>query len=120
MRRVVSGAIYTAADRGYIPDDHRQAVFVDIGQHQARLVEGADQVLAPRRIDRRLAADRGIHLRQQGRRNLNEVDAAHVERRRQAGQVAHDTAAQGHDHVLAVQPGLKQPVQHELQLGEGL
>src|SRR6185312_7043257 len=32
----------------------------DVGEHQARLVEGADQILALPRVDAGLAADRGI------------------------------------------------------------
>jgi len=36
-----------------------------IGEHQLRLVEGADEILAMRRIDAGLAADGGIDLRQQ-------------------------------------------------------
>ena len=37
----------------------------DVGQHQRGLMKGADEVLAMRRIDRGLAADRGIDLREQ-------------------------------------------------------
>ena len=49
---------------------------LDVRQHQARLVEQADQVLALRRVDAGLAAHRAIHLRQQGRRHLHEIEAA--------------------------------------------
>ena len=55
-----------------------------VGQHQARLVEGADQVLAVRRVDAGLAADRGIDLGQQGGRDLDEVDAAQRDRARRS------------------------------------
>jgi hypothetical protein len=44
---------------------------VRIGQHEARLVESADHVLAQRVVDGGLASDRGVHLRQQGRGNLD-------------------------------------------------
>ncbi len=73
----------------------RQAVeHVQVGQHQPRLVEGADQVLAARRIDRGLAADRGVDLGQQGGRDLHEVDAALVDRGREAGEIADHAAAE--------------------------
>lgn len=75
---------------------------VDVGQDQPRLVEGADEVLAARGVDGRLAADRTVDLGQKGRGDLNEVDAAHIESRRQTGEVADHAAAQGHDHILAV------------------
>ena len=44
-------------------------------------MEGADQVLAERRIDRRLAADAGIDLREQAGRDLHIIDAAPQRRR---------------------------------------
>ena len=55
-----------------------------VGEHQRRLVEGADQVLAERRIDRRLAADAGIDLGEQGRRDLHEAHAAPQRSRRRS------------------------------------
>ena len=39
-------------------------------------MEDADEVLALRRVDAGLAADRAIDLREQGRRNLDEANAA--------------------------------------------
>ena len=73
-----------------------------VGDHGARLVEGADHVLAQRVVDARLAADGGIDLRQQGGGHLHEADAAHVAGRRIAGQVADHAAAQRHQGGLAV------------------
>jgi hypothetical protein len=49
---------------------------IGIGQHQFRLMEGPDHVLAERMIDRCLAAHRRINLRQQSRRDLDEGHAA--------------------------------------------
>jgi hypothetical protein len=68
-----------------------------IHQHQARLMEGADQVLGPGMIHRGLAPDRGVHLAQQRGRHLHEVDAAHVGSGDEAREVAHRAAAQ-RDH----------------------
>ncbi len=93
---------------------------VGIGEHQARLVEGADKVLALRRIDASLAADGGIHLRQQRRRDLHEANTAAQDRRRKSGEVADDAAAQRHDEITALQAQLKQALAQGLQLVEAL
>ena len=71
-------------------------------------MEGADQVLAVRRVDAGLAADRGIDLRQQRRRDLHEVHAAPGDRGGEAGEVADDAAAERDDEVAALEPGLEQ------------
>jgi stage V sporulation protein SpoVS len=63
----VAGAHLATIERG----EH-----VEIGEHQFGLVNEADEVLAFRRIDRGFAADAGIDLREQCRRDLHEVDAA--------------------------------------------
>ena len=47
-----------------------------IGQHEAGLMEGADQVFAVRGIDARLAANRAIDLGQKRCRDLYETHAA--------------------------------------------
>ena len=65
-----------------------------IGDDAQRLVKRADHVLAARVVDRRLATDRRVDLRQQRRRQLDERHAALVARRRETGHVADDTAAQ--------------------------
>jgi len=64
-------------------------------------MKGTDQVLAIACVDASLAADRGIHLRQQRRRHLNEVDTAQHRSRDIAGQVTHDPTAEGKQHVPA-------------------
>ncbi len=53
-------------------------------------------------IHARLAADRGIHLREHGGRNLHQLDAAHVERCEQSADVADHSAAQRDHHRFAV------------------
>jgi hypothetical protein len=68
-------------------------------------VEGADQVLAVRRVDAGLAADRGIDLRQQGGGDLHEAHAAAHGRRREARQVPDDAAAERHHEVAALDAG---------------
>ena len=66
-------------------------------------MEGADEVLAARVVDGDLAAHGSVDLREEGRRHLNHRQAAHERRSREAGQVAHDAAADGHDRRVAVQ-----------------
>ncbi len=70
-------------------------------------------------VDRRLAADRGIDLRQDRGRDLNEVDPAHIDGAGKAGQVADDAAAQRDDHVLAVEACVQHGVENEFQAVEG-
>ncbi len=65
-----------------------------VGQHQDRLMESADQILAVGGIDRGLAADRGIDLRQQRGRDLHVIEAAPRHRGGEAGEIADDAAAQ--------------------------
>ena len=84
---------------------------VGIRQHQARLMEGANQVLAMAGVDRGLATDRAIDLAQQRRRHLHIVDAAQQNRRQKAAQVPHHAAAQRYQKALAVQPGVQAQVQ---------
>ena len=72
---------------------------VGVREHHARLVEGADHVLAERMVDRGLAADRGVDLREQRRRDLDERHAALIDGRGEAGEVADDAAAQRDDRA---------------------
>ena len=65
-------------------------------------MERADQVLAVRRIDAGLAADRGIDLRQQRGRHLHEIDAAPHDRRGKAGEIADHAAAERDHEIVAL------------------
>ena len=67
-----------------------------------RLMKRAEQVLALRRIDAGLAADGGIHLRQQRGRHLHEIDAAAQDRRRETGEIADHAAAERDDEIVAL------------------
>src|SRR5882762_8012242 len=58
-------------------------------------MEGADEVLRLWMIDRRLAAARGIDHGEDGRGKLDEVDAAHVGRGDEPGDIAHGSAPEG-------------------------
>ena len=78
-------------------------------------MKGADQVLALRQVDAGLAADRGIHLREQARRHLHEAHAAAQNRGGKAGEVAHHAAAEGNHDVAALHAELEQSL---AKLGE--
>ena len=71
-----------------------------VGEHQLRLMEGADEILAAAGVDAGLAADGGIDLRQQRRRHLHDAHAAPDDRRCEAGEVADDAAAERDDDVV--------------------
>ena len=74
-----------------------------IAEDKTGLMKGADQVLAGFEIDADFAADRAVHLRQQGGGHLHERDAAQINRGDKSGQIAHDAAAQGDDEGFAFQ-----------------
>ena len=84
-----------------------------VRQHQARLVERADVVLAGAEVHGDLAADGRVHLGEQRRRHLHEADAALVGGRHEPGQVADHAAAEGDQRVAAPQPAV---VQHAVEL----
>ncbi len=83
-------------------------------------MEGADQVLALGRVDRGLAAHRGVDLGQKGGGDLDEIDAALVDRRREAREVADHPAAEGHDQVAAVELEIQQAAGQLGEMGEAL
>ena len=87
---------------------------VGIRDHAQRLVEGAHEVLATRVIDARLAADGRIHLGEQGRRHLDEIDAALIDRRGEAGDVADDAAAKRHHDAVPAEAVIHQRVENDL------
>ncbi len=86
-----------------------------VGQHCARLVERADQVLALARIDPGLAAHGAVHLGEQRGRHLHERQAAQRGGGREAGEVAHHAAAERDHRGLPLHPRFQHPVDHVLQ-----
>src|SRR6056297_4314571 len=90
-----------------------------IGEHQARLVEGADQILALRRVDPGLAADGGIDLGEQARRHLNEADAAPHDRGGESGEITHHTAAERDHEIPALDARIENGAADMLQRREG-
>ena len=78
-----------------------------IGEHDLGLTERADQVFDARKVHRGLSADGGIHLREEGRRDLNAVDAPHIERGGKSADIPHDAAAQRDEACAAVKLRLR-------------
>ena len=91
-----------------------------VDQHQAGLVEAADQILAGARVDRGLAADRAVDLRQQGGGQLHEMAAALQDGRRKADQVADHAAAQRDYMVATLDLQRQQRVEQFLQMAPAL
>ena len=73
-----------------------------VGNNQNRLMESADKILAVAGIDGGLAADRGIHLRQQCGRHLDIIKSAPHHRRGESGEIADDAAAERDDEIAAL------------------
>src|SRR3546814_6439268 len=84
-----------------------------VDQDRRRLVEGADEVLAPRGVDGGLPADRRIDLREQGGRYLHISAAALEDRGCAARQVADHAAAESHTLIGALDTKLNQPRSEE-------
>ena len=84
-----------------------------VGDYYARLPKGAGQVLAGSQVDGGLAAHRRIHHGEQTRGDLHKLAAAHVGGGHKARHVAHDAAAECHNHVGA----RKLVLGHKLQNG---
>ena len=80
----------------------------------------AEQVLALRRVDAGLAADRGIDLRQQRGRHLHEIDAAAQDRRGKAREIADHAAAERDHQIVALDLGRDQRLGDLLEAGIAL
>ncbi len=91
-----------------------------VGQDEARLVEGADEVLAGPRVHSGLAADRAVNLRDDRGGDLDARDATLVDRGDEAGEVADHSAAEGDDERAAVEAGGDHAVAQVLRGGEPL
>src|SRR2546425_5179865 len=92
----------------------------DVADHGAGLVEGADQVLASRMIDRRLAPHRGIDLREERGRHLDEGDTALVDGGGEAGEIADDTATERDDKAITTEARGEQSIDHAVERSPGL
>ncbi len=66
-------------------------------------MKGAHQVFAGFQVDADFAADRTVHLRQQGGGRLDERDAAQINRGEKSGQIPHHAATQGDEEGFPFQ-----------------
>ncbi len=82
----------------------------DIGQDEAGLVKGANDVLGLRVVHRHLAPDGRVHHRQQAGGDVDQGEAADVSGGDVARQVSDHAAAQGHHRVAALRPPPDEPV----------
>jgi len=74
------------------------------------LPESTDQVLAQRSIDGSLATNGRVNHGQEGGRDLNEADTAHVCSSNEANHVANNTAAQGDNNAVSSDTLREHPV----------
>ena len=104
---VINHAIFdnlTQSRRKFPARQRRKACQID--EDALRLIKRADHIFSKTVIDRHLAADAGIHLRQKTCRNLHEGHAPHIRRRDETCEVADHAAAQSDNRRLSVQPYL--------------
>ena len=102
-RRIVDQAVFCDLGIAGAHLARRQGVEkAGVGEDEARLVKGADEVLAVTGVDAGLAADRGIDLGKQRRRHLHEAHAPAHDRGGEAGEVPDDAAAERDDEVAAL------------------
>ena len=71
-------------------------------------MERADEIFAERQINAGFAADARIHLREQRRGHLHEIDAPEECRRSKAAHIACDAAAERDDEIAARKAVLRQ------------
>ena len=81
-------------------------------------MEGADQVLALRRVDAGLAADRGIDLGEQRGRHLHHAHAAPQDAGGEAGEIADHAAAERNDAVAPLDAELEQALAQRASTGK--
>ena len=93
---------------------------LDVGDDRGRLMKRADEILARRRVDAGLAADRRVDHREQARRHLHVRHAAHERRGDEAGEVADHAAAERDDRRVAPEAGGEQLVGERAQVSRVL
>ena len=95
---VVDDAVFDhLGEAGAILAHGQRGQRVQVAQHEPRLVERADQVLARLQVHADFAADGAVHLGEQGGRHLHEGHAAQIGSGHESRQVAHHAAAERDD-----------------------
>ena len=91
-----------------------------VGEDEAGLGEGADEVLANGVVDAGLATDGGIDHAEERGGDVDEGDTAQDGGGGKATEVGDDAAAEADKEVAALDPLAEEPVVHGLDGGEGL
>ena len=66
------------------------------------LMKSSDHIFILKKIHSGLSSDTAVYLRQQGCRNLNEINSPEIGCRGKSGHVPHDTAAKSNQQVFSV------------------
>ena len=93
---------------------------VGVNEDTIRLVESSNHVLAKSVVHPSLAAHRAVHHGHHRGRNLNEIHATLVGRRRVANHIPNHAAAKGHKGALPVEAVLQGLVIDQVQGGQVL
>src|SRR5579863_4928311 len=75
-----------------------------VNQNNAGVMIGSQQILPSPEVDSGFAANGCIHLSEDGGWDLHQIDASHVERGEQTGDVADDAAAERNENSFSVGP----------------
>src|SRR5579864_8853083 len=84
------------------------------------MVEASDEIFSRGKIDSGFAADRGVDLREECRRDLHVANAAHIDGGEEAGDVAEDSATEGEEQPIAVGSGAGELFGERFDAGEAL
>ena len=96
--RIVDDAVFDHLREASLELAHGQRdKRMQVAQHQPRLVECADEILARLEVQADFAAHGAVHLRQERGGHLHERQAPQVSGRHETRQVAHYAAAEGDD-----------------------
>ncbi len=89
-----------------------------IGNDRGGLVKRSDQVLAARMVDSGFSAHGRVHLRQQGRRDLNVSNTPLITRGGKPSHIADDTAPKGNDGAVPGKAVRDQDIEYPRHRGE--
>ena len=91
---------------------------IQIVDHRERRHERAGKVLLPEQVDAVLDADAGVGLREHGRRDADDANAAVRDGRGERRHVEHRAAADDHHEGLAIEADIVDVLQHRERVGD--
>ena len=98
----------TSPERSSAAGERRQER--GVADRHRRMMEQADGVLSAGQVDPGLAADRSVHLGEEGRRDLDEFEAAQEAAGHEAGEIADAAAAEREHAAVALAAGVEHRV----------